>query len=90
MKRKYFRFRYGGERPNIVGWSLSQPNFCMGRAMYGVDILLESNQAAAPQPIVLEVQYAPDCHRTHQSYPNFWDISLSALFLEEFTDCSEL
>ena len=59
--------------------------------MYGVDILLENNQTTMkPQPIVLEVQYAPDCHRTHQAYPDFWDISLSALFLGKFNECLEL
>jgi hypothetical protein len=37
---------------------------------------------SVPQPVVLEVQFAPDCYRTHQTYPHFWDVTLSALFLD--------
>jgi hypothetical protein len=58
--------------------------------MFGVDIMLDKEggtvqygDVSIPQPVVLEVQYAPDCYRTHQTYPDFWDLTLSALFLGE-------
>lgn len=70
------------------GWSISSPNACPARAMFGVDIMLDTGSSSivrdgvpVPQPVVLEVQFAPDCYRTHLTYPQFWDLTLGALFL---------
>lgn len=82
-----------------AGWSLSQPNSCPARAMFGVDILLrESGQrrglphvaagtSSSPplclDPMVLEVQWGPDCEQARRVVPAFWEEVLAALYLED-------
>jgi len=68
---------------------LYQPNVCPGVAMYGVDVILELNDAEI-LPKVLEVQWAPDCDRAVQLNPYFWDEILSSLFLADDTEMISL
>lgn len=69
------------------------------RAMYAVDLMLEwdrssssSSSSGAPgsspeeqrmQPKLLEVNWAPDCQRACQFYPDFFNDVFAALFLDE-------
>ncbi|XP_075738617.1 tubulin tyrosine ligase-like 12 isoform X4 [Rhipicephalus microplus] len=59
------------------------------RAMYAVDLMLEWDrsqvQAEHPhmQPKLLEVNWAPDCQRACQFYPDFFNDVFAAMFLDE-------
>ena len=75
------------------GWSVSQPNVCPARAMYGFDIILTHAAAAEDdgsggvararvvEPKLLEVQWAPDVDSTLVVRPSLWDEILKGLFL---------
>ncbi len=56
------------------------------RALYGVDVLLEwrndNNQLKTIQPMICEVTYMPDCMRTCQTRPEFYNDVFNALFIE--------
>jgi len=55
------------------------------RAMYGVDIMLRWDQLEETkviQPVLLEMNWAPDCERACLYYPNFFNDVFSALFLD--------
>ncbi|XP_013785928.1 tubulin--tyrosine ligase-like protein 12 isoform X1 [Limulus polyphemus] len=55
------------------------------RAMYAVDMMLEWDHSNPDkphiQPMLLEVNWAPDCQRACQYYPEFFDDIFSVLFL---------
>ena len=53
--------------------------------MYGVDVIIQrSQQQQSPlQPVVLEVQWAPDCAQALKYEPSFWDQVLGALYLDD-------
>ncbi|KAL1427950.1 hypothetical protein MTO96_017069 [Rhipicephalus appendiculatus] len=59
------------------------------RAMYAVDLMLEWDRFQAPaehphmQPKLLEVNWAPDCQRACQFYPDFFNDVFAAMFLDE-------
>jgi glutathione synthase/RimK-type ligase-like ATP-grasp enzyme len=48
--------------------------------MYGVDVILSGDN----EPMVLEVQWAPDCAQAVIQNKNFWNEILGGLYLEEF------
>ncbi|XP_055940746.1 tubulin--tyrosine ligase-like protein 12 isoform X2 [Argiope bruennichi] len=61
-------------------------SFPGSRAMYGLDIILEwDRNHNEPQinPVLLEVNWMPDCKRACDYYPEFYDDILSVLFLNE-------
>ena len=64
--------------PNAA-WSLHAPNENPAKAMYGFDVLLTDDL----QPVLMEVQWAPDCVKAVELYPTFWDSVLGALYLDE-------
>lgn len=78
--------------PNAA-WSLNQPNACPARAMFGVDVMLElsalpgtvasTEVKSVIQPVVLEVQWAPDCGQAVKQRSGFWDEILTALYLDD-------
>ena len=67
--------------------------------MFGVDVIFEiqdrdgedetgnvvDQSSARPilQPMILEVQWAPDCAQAVRMIPEFWDEILSALYLSD-------
>lgn len=57
------------------------------RALYGVDLMLEWDRAPSRepkmQPKLLEVNWAPDCQRACQFYPDFFNQLFAAMFLDE-------
>ncbi|GIY24585.1 tubulin--tyrosine ligase-like protein 12, partial [Caerostris extrusa] len=57
------------------------------RAMYGLDIMLEwdrcDNGPPSINPVILEVNWMPDCKRACDYYPEFYDDVFSVLFLNE-------
>lgn len=59
------------------------------RAMYAVDLMLEWDRSQGPgehprmQPKLLEVNWAPDCQRACQFYPDFFNEVFAAMFLDE-------
>lgn len=57
------------------------------RAMYAADLMLEWDRSdpAAPkmQPKLLEVNWAPDCQRACQFYPDFFNEHFAAMFLDQ-------
>ena len=61
-------------------WSINQPNVCPARAMYGIDVILSDHN----EPMVLEVQWAPDCAQAVVQNPSFWNEILGGLFLNDF------
>ncbi|XP_023224892.1 tubulin--tyrosine ligase-like protein 12 [Centruroides sculpturatus] len=59
------------------------------RAMYAVDLMLEWNQnddKMSMHPVLLEINWAPDCNRACQYYPHFFDDVFSVLFLDDAED----
>ena len=71
---------------DVLGWSLNQPNVCTARAMYGVDVILTADK----KPLVLEVQWAPDCALAVVQNKSFWNEMLGGLYLEELEKFEEL
>jgi hypothetical protein len=55
--------------------------------MFGVDVMLKLDQLQKDkfelQPIVLEVQWAPDCSQALRFNEHFWDDILAVLFLND-------
>ena len=52
------------------------------RALYAVDLMLEWKNNEM-QPILLEVNFAPDCKRACEYYPDFYNNIFRCLFLNE-------
>ncbi|GFY37784.1 tubulin--tyrosine ligase-like protein 12, partial [Trichonephila inaurata madagascariensis] len=71
--------------------ALSEPPSGIGsypgsRAMYGLDIMLEwdrSHDEPTINPVILEVNWMPDCKRACDYYPEFYDDVFSVLFLND-------
>eukprot|EP00741_Cyanophora_paradoxa_P003340 tig00000692_g3246.t1 len=57
----------------------TMPHYPQGRAMYGVDVMLDAGR----EPYLLEVTYMPDCTRAEKFYPGFHDSALAALLLDQ-------
>lgn len=57
------------------------------RAMYAADVMLQWDRtdSCMPQiqPLILEINWAPDCQRACQYYPEFFDDVFSVLFLDK-------
>ena len=58
------------------------------RAVYGLDFMLkwtEKGGESGPkiQPMLLEVNFAPDCKRACDYYPDFYNDLFNYLFLDE-------
>ncbi|GFS89378.1 tubulin--tyrosine ligase-like protein 12 [Nephila pilipes] len=56
------------------------------RAMYGLDIMLEwdrNHDEPTINPVILEVNWMPDCKRACDYYPEFFDDVFSVLFLND-------
>ncbi|OQV21728.1 Tubulin--tyrosine ligase-like protein 12 [Hypsibius exemplaris] len=55
------------------------------RAMYGLDFMLKWKDGAiqAIQPMLLEINFAPDCKRACDYYPDFFNDIFSYLFLDD-------
>ncbi|XP_076638732.1 tubulin tyrosine ligase-like 12 [Colletes latitarsis] len=52
------------------------------RAVYAVDLMLEWKKEEM-QPILLEVNFSPDCKRACEYYPNFYNDIFKCLFLDD-------
>jgi len=61
------------------------------RAMYAVDLMLKWEKVSADEkkmtPILLEINWSPDCERACLYYPNFFNHVFSVLFLNQLEDC---
>ena len=51
------------------------------RAVYAVDLILEWKERTM-QPVLLEINFAPDCKRACEYYPNFYNDIFKCLFLD--------
>jgi hypothetical protein len=75
----------------FLGWSLTQPNIAPGKALLGIDIIIEKESSLdnihTIVPKVLEVQWAPDCEKALKFRPEFWDDILLSLLLEDEESC---
>jgi len=78
------------------GWSMSQPNACPVRAMYGFGIILTHAAVAddgpcggrVVEPKLLEVLWAPDVDLALKVQPSLWDVILKGLYLGASDDPS--
>lgn len=52
----------------------------ISRAVYAIDLILEWKQETI-QPMLLEVNFSPDCKRACEYYPNFYNDIFKCLFL---------
>ncbi|KZC06258.1 PREDICTED: tubulin--tyrosine ligase-like protein 12 [Dufourea novaeangliae] len=52
------------------------------RAVYAVDLMLEWKKGDV-QPVLLEINFSPDCKRACEYYPNFYNDVFRCLFLDE-------
>ncbi|XP_076234455.1 tubulin tyrosine ligase-like 12 [Calliopsis andreniformis] len=52
------------------------------RAVYAVDLMLEWKKEKM-QPVLLEINFSPDCKRACEYYPNFYNDIFKCLFLDE-------
>lgn len=52
------------------------------RAVYAVDLMLEWKKQTI-QPVLLEINFSPDCKRACEYYPNFYNDVFKCLFLDE-------
>ncbi|XP_076666159.1 tubulin tyrosine ligase-like 12 [Andrena cerasifolii] len=52
------------------------------RAVYAVDMMLEWKRAEM-QPVLLEMNFSPDCKRACEYYPNFYNDIFRGLFLDD-------
>lgn len=64
------------------------------RALYAADIML-SMQKEGPdnvmQPLLLELNWMPDCHRACEYYPDFYNDIFSVMFLDKEVDtCTKI
>ncbi|CAG2103519.1 unnamed protein product [Medioppia subpectinata] len=69
--------------PHGIGHNLQS------RALYGVDVMLKwqtnsQTEAKRIQPVVLEMNWAPDCERACLYYNHFYNDIFSTLFLNDF------
>ncbi|XP_078035387.1 tubulin tyrosine ligase-like 12 [Augochlora pura] len=58
------------------------------RAVYAVDLMLEwkrkkLNSREGMQPMLLEINFSPDCQRACEYYPNFYNDIFKCLFLDD-------
>ena len=66
-------------------------NCAQSRALYGIDVLprwrndLHSGEKVM-QPVVLEVNWMPDCKRACEYYPSFFNEMFNALFADKLSD----
>lgn len=52
------------------------------RAVYAIDLMLEWKKEQM-QPVLLEINFSPDCKRACEYYPNFYNDIFKCLFLDE-------
>lgn len=57
-------------------------NNAQSRAIYAADIMLEWNKDKEIQPVLLEVNFTPDCKRACDYYPDFYNDIFKLLFLD--------
>ncbi|OAD56863.1 Tubulin--tyrosine ligase-like protein 12 [Eufriesea mexicana] len=51
------------------------------RAIYAIDLILEWKKGTM-QPVLLEINFSPDCKRACEYYPNFYNDIFKCLFLD--------
>lgn len=56
------------------------------RALYAADIMLHWTNSSLIQPKILEINFAPDCKRACEYYPDFYNNIFQLLFLDEESD----
>jgi tubulin--tyrosine ligase-like protein 12 len=80
MFRELFHCATIEEPPFGIGSCLSS------RALYAADLMLEMTSNNKIQPKLLEINYAPDCHRACTYYPNFYNQIFNVLFRDLTND----
>ncbi|XP_043491992.1 tubulin--tyrosine ligase-like protein 12 [Polistes fuscatus] len=58
-------------------------HFPQSRAVYAIDLMLEWNKGEM-QPILLEINFSPDCKRACEYYPDFYNDIFNCLFLDKY------
>lgn len=53
------------------------------RTLFGFDVMLEWNAQNEIQPVLLEVNWIPDCQRACDYYPDFYNDIFNVLFLDK-------
>ncbi|XP_055342847.1 tubulin--tyrosine ligase-like protein 12 [Paramacrobiotus metropolitanus] len=81
--REVFKAAASRDPPEGFGHSVQS------RAVYGLDFMLawkEDNGRKSVQPMLLEINYSPDCKRACDYYPGFYNEIFSYMFLDEVQD----
>ncbi|XP_035662908.1 tubulin--tyrosine ligase-like protein 12 isoform X2 [Branchiostoma floridae] len=82
--RELFESAVSREAPYGIG------HYPMARSLYAIDLMLkwDKNEQGEKimQPVLLEVNFCPDCDRACKYHPNFFNDIFSALFLNDFAD----
>ncbi|XP_066265081.1 tubulin--tyrosine ligase-like protein 12 [Branchiostoma lanceolatum] len=82
--RELFESAVSREAPYGIG------HYPMARSLYAIDLMLkwDKNEQGEKtmQPVLLEVNFCPDCDRACKYHPNFFNDIFSALFLDDLSD----
>ncbi|XP_019620968.1 PREDICTED: tubulin--tyrosine ligase-like protein 12 [Branchiostoma belcheri] len=82
--RELFESAVSREPPCGIG------HYPMSRSIYAIDLMLKWKRGEqgerTMQPVLLEVNFCPDCDRACKYHPNFFNDIFSTLFLDDFKD----